>query len=304
MQARTITRTRALAVEVAVALSTAIALQACNPSSAAQDAGVRLGAADNPDNADAAPPDPEEVRFSTADGWQIVGDLRARPPGRIATLLVHQLSSNRGEWARYATSLAGAPPWRPSPGTVSTLAIDLRGHGESTQSPEGESRWQFFGNDRARWMGLEHDIAAAVDFMRQRVGATRVVIVASGLGATAASLYAARDNAPVAGLVLISPTLEARGIRIVEPIEAFLGHSGRVLMVTASGDTQSADCVRDVQQRVAATPAASRLEVERYDNTSAHGVALGADGMHPELWPRVTRFVSGVNFQRSLSAAE
>lgn len=288
MQARTLTRARALCL----AASTAIALQACNPTGAAQDAGIPLGAGEPP--ADAAPPDPEEVRFTAADGWQIVGDLRARPPGRLATLFVHQLSSNRGEWARYAGTLAGPPPWRASPGTISTLAIDLRGHGASTQSAEGESRWQSFGNDRARWMGLEHDIAAAVDFLRQRAGATRVVIVASGLGATAASLYAARENAPVAGLVLLSPTLDARGIRIVEPIEAFLAHNGRVLMVAATGDAQSADCVRDVQQRLGTTAAASRLDVERYDNTSAHGVPLGADGVHPELWPRVTRFVTSL----------
>lgn len=290
MQARTLTRTRALCL----AASTAIALQACNPTAAAQDAGVRLGAGDNGDPADAAPPDPEEVRFSSADGWQIVGDLRARPTGRLATIFVHQLSSNRGEWARYASTLSGPPPWRASPGTVSTLAIDLRGHGGSTQSPDGEARWQSFGNDRARWMGLEHDIAAAVDFMRQRTGATRVVIVASGLGATAASLYAARENAPVAGLVLLSPTLDARGIRIAEPVEAFLAHNGRVLMVTATGDTQSADCVRDVQQRLGTTASASRMDVERYDNTSAHGVPLGAEGVHPELWPRVTRFVTAL----------
>lgn len=271
------------------------ALSACErPKSG--DAGTAPSSADPP--ADAAVADPEIVRFNGADGWQIVGDFRMRRRAGLAVLFVHQLSSNRGEWARFATRLAGPPPWAPQPGTISTLAIDLRGHGQSTSGPEGNTSWTTFGNDRARWLGAEHDVAAGIDLLRQRVSTTRMVIIASGIGATAATLFAARSGAPVTGLVLLSPAREARGIDLGAPLAQYVRGRGRVLLVAATGDTISADSVRDLQQHVASSDAgAGVIEVERYDNASAHGVSLGAEGVHPELWARIERFVSAIEAQ-------
>lgn len=266
-----------------------VALGACDPKMSGDAGGPSQGAA-----AQDAGVDPELVRFTTADGWQIVGDLRVRPPrSSLGVVFVHQLGSNRGEWARVAARVAGNPPWMDSPGRLTTLAFDLRGHGESTTSADGTARWQSFGNDRARWISLEHDVAAAVDLVRQRALTTRIVVVGSGIGATAAALYAARAGAPVVGLVLISPTMDARGINLAAPLAQFARSQRPVLLVTASGDSASSDCVRDVQQALSSADAgvgSDLVEVERYDNASAHGVALGAEGVHPELWARIDRF--------------
>jgi pimeloyl-ACP methyl ester carboxylesterase len=264
-----------------------VALLACDPKVSSDAGGPSQGATQD------AGVDPELVRFTTADGWQIVGDLRVRQPRSLGVVFVHQLGSNRGEWARFAGRVAGSPLWLDSPGRFTTLAFDLRGHGESTTSADGTARWQSFGNDRARWISLEHDVAAAVDLVRQRALTTRIVIVASGIGATAAALYAARPGAPVAGLVLISPTMDARGINLVAPLTQYVRAQRPVLLVTASGDSASSDCVRDVQQAMSSADAgvgSDLLEVERYDNASAHGVAIGAEGVHPELWARIDRF--------------
>ncbi len=208
-------------------------------------------------------------------------------------VLVHQLSSNRGEWAAFAAQLAAKPTWQTPAGTITTLALDLRGHGESTSGPDGTARWQSFGNDRARWMGLENDVAAAVDYVRQRAGTTRIVIVGSSIGGTAATLYAARTGAPVVGLALLSPGTAYRGIELGAPLAQFVRGRGSVLMVTAAGDTYSADSVRDLQSALArgSDGGLPSVEVERYDNARAHGVSLGAQGVHPELWTRVERWV-------------
>lgn len=271
-----------------------VALSTCNQRDhSSGDAGAR-GA--NGEQEDAAVVDPELVRFTTADGWTIVGDLRLRRRGGAAVLFVHQLSSNRGEWARFAARVAGpVAPTSGGPGERSTLAIDLRGHGESTGGNDGtaSTRWPSFGNDRARWMGLERDIEAATDYLRQRVPTSRIVIVASGIGATAAALYAARQGSPVTGLVLISPSLEGRGIQLAPPLLQALRARKRALLIAAAGDTAAADALRDVQQQAIGDDAgALPLEVERYDNASAHGVTLGADGVHPEMWQRIERFLA------------
>jgi pimeloyl-ACP methyl ester carboxylesterase len=269
-----------------------VALGACSQRGGSTNDGGARGS--NVEQPDATAPDPELVRFATADGWTIVGDLRLRRRRGAAVLFVHQLSSNRGEWARFASRVAGpAEDSDRGRSRPSTLAVDLRGHGESTANGDGTLRWTAFGNDRARWMGLEHDVAAAVDYLRQRVGTTQIVIVASGIGATAASLYAARSGAPVVGLVLISPASEARGIQLAPPLLQALRARKRVLLIAASGDTSAADTVRDVQQQASGDDGGGLLlEVERYDNASAHGVTLGAEGVHPEMWARIERFIA------------
>jgi pimeloyl-ACP methyl ester carboxylesterase len=273
-----------------------VALGACSQrGSTTNDAGPRGFREDTPD---ARVSDPELVRFSTADGWTIVGDLRVRRRGGRAVLFVHQLSSNRGEWARFALRIAGPiEQAERAHGGVSTLAIDLRGHGESTSSNDGTLRWTAFGNDRARWMSLEYDVAAAVHVLRQRVATTQIVIVGSGIGGSAATLYAARSGAPVVGLVLLSPSSEARGVPLVPPLMQVLRARKRVLMLAASGDTSASDTLRDVQQQASRfrdDGGPALLEIERYDDASAHGVSLGAEGVHPEMWTRIERFVNSL----------
>lgn len=267
---------------------------ACDRPPTQRASGSRSG--EGEEARDAAAPDPELVRFTTSDGWQIVGDLRVRRRAGLAVVLVHQLSSNRGEWAAFASQISGAQSGR-NEGTISSLAIDLRGHGESITAPDGLTRWQSFGNNRSRWVTLEYDVAAAVDFVRQRVGTTRIVLVASSIGGTAAALYAARAGAPVAGIVMISPGIEYRGIDVVAPLREFLGRRGRLLLITAAGDTYSADSTRDIEAGLRGD-AGSSVEVERYDNASAHGVSLGAQGVHPEMWARIERFVRALDTPR------
>jgi pimeloyl-ACP methyl ester carboxylesterase len=266
-------------------LTSLVAMSACDPRSIR----ARGRGATEQDPQDAAAPDPEVVRISTSDGWLLVGDVRVRARGGLAVVFVHQLASNRGEWHEFSSRLAAAPAGQANPGTITTLSIDLRGHGESVASPEGPMRWTSFANSRARWMGLEHDVAAAVDYVRQRAGTTNIVVVGSSIGATAAALYAARAGAPVTGLVLISPGLEYRGIDLVAPLQTYVGRGGRVLLITAAGDTYSADTVRALQTRI--TTDADTVQTERYENASAHGVSLGAQGIHPEMWTTIERFI-------------
>ncbi len=272
----------------------ALFASACDRPSTQAAGGSRAGRGE--EARDAAAPDPEVVRFATSDGWQIVADLRARHQGGLAVVLVHQLSSNRGEWAPFATQLSGPGSDR-NERRISTLTIDLRGHGESVAGPEGPTRWQSFGNNRARWVTLEYDVAAAVDYVRQRIGTTRIVLVASSIGATAAALFAARSGAPVVGLVMISPGVEYRGIDVIAPLRAFTERRGRLLLVTGAGDAYSADSTREIETALRGD-AGARVEVERYDNASAHGVSLGAQGVHPEMWARIERFVQSFNVPR------
>ncbi|MCE7960066.1 MAG: hypothetical protein DYH06_19335, partial [Acidobacteria bacterium ACB2] len=73
------------------------------------------------------PPDPFKVTFPTSDGVTLAGTFRPSPAGQgaPAVLLLHDFSRERREWADLL------PAWAEK--GLAALAIDLRGHGESTR---------------------------------------------------------------------------------------------------------------------------------------------------------------------------
>ncbi len=79
------------------------------------------------------------VRFKTVDGWTIVGVYHPpRPGGKKGdvAVLIHGVGAGHGEWSSIEPRL-----WKMGLGT---LAIDLRGHGESDQGPSGKRVWSQF----------------------------------------------------------------------------------------------------------------------------------------------------------------
>jgi len=222
------------------------------------------------------------VTIATADGWTIAGWVRrGEMPG--AVVLVHQLSSNHTEWATLLGRLHASREPRERP---TTLAIDLRGHGESTHGPQGTTNWQSFGSSTTLWAGVVTDVGAAVRYLRNDVpGAANVpvVIIGSSIGSSAALRYAAGDPG-VIGVVMLSPGTSYRGLDTLEPI-ARLAASGRgALLIAGSGDAPSAQAVSALTSRVGG---ANLVRAVVYDGTGAHGVSLGAPGAHPEMWDNV-----------------
>src|SRR5579864_6713342 len=69
-----------------------------------------------------------EVKFKTADGWTIVGDLYS-PAGRSkgAVVLLHQRGGQASDWAPLCRALQKAG--------LTALSIDQRGAGRSTEGP-------------------------------------------------------------------------------------------------------------------------------------------------------------------------
>lgn len=66
------------------------------------------------------------VEMVTPDGIRTIGDLYNAGPGTPGVVLVHMLASNRKAWGDF--------PVRLKKRGITVLAIDLRGHGESTRT--------------------------------------------------------------------------------------------------------------------------------------------------------------------------
>ncbi|MBN1773031.1 MAG: alpha/beta fold hydrolase [Deltaproteobacteria bacterium] len=179
--------------------------------------------------------EPRRVTLATADGVTLVGDWFPSPLGAAAPtlLLLHGADGRRSDWQPLVDRLLASPGAR-----ASVLAIDLRGHGESTATSTGTVAARKLSDDPragvASWSGVVADAAAALAWIRAQpdVG-PKLVVVGTDLGTVAGARAAAQNPAgdggiaDVVGLVGLSPavlhgvewgaetfaTLAARGVQ-------------------------------------------------------------------------------------------
>jgi pimeloyl-ACP methyl ester carboxylesterase len=253
----------------------------CKPKRAANDAAT--------DAHTPSRPSASVVQLAPAlDGWRSMATLTPGSDPGVGVVLVHQLGSNRGEWAPLVAKLQEGR-------AVTSLAIDLRGHGDSTTGPRDERiTWESFGTDRERWAGTALDVLAAVQYLRL-AGARRVVVVGSSIGGSAALLaatatlggYVAPPSAEIDAVAMLSPGMDYHGLELADPMRRYLATRRPLLMFAAEGDDDSA----------AAVPALAPgnlpdVEAEVFAGTSAHGVSLCNQG--PARWGRLDAWIRRV----------
>lgn len=216
---------------------------------------------------------------ATEDRWTLSATLLNGTLPDRAVVLVHQLGSSRSEWAPLVQRLQRAP-------AVTTLAIDLRGHGASTRGPQGEqTTWESFGTDAAQWAGVVSDVDAALRFLS--LGQfRRVALVGSSIGASAC-IAAASRSAMVDAVVMISPGLRYHGLDARGPLSVFIADPSRprrVLLLGGDSDEPAAEALPAL-----ASLGVGRVDSALYGGERHHGVSLcNAD---PARWDRVEAFV-------------
>ena len=167
----------------AVALGFALAALAGALASPAGAATKKKGTKKKPAPIPAVPRpyDPFEVSLSSSDGVRLVATWRPSPsgPSAPAVLLLHAFSRERSELAELADELAGRG--------FATLALDLRGHGESTS--KGGARIAPSPSLQASPNGYPRDVEAACAWLRAR--APRVGVLGLSLSGNLAALATA-----------------------------------------------------------------------------------------------------------------
>lgn len=180
-------------------------------------------------HADAQPA--REVSFTTSDGVTIHGTLRpGAQPDAPAVVLVHQLASTRAEWAPLIDRLALER-------SLTTLAIDMRGHGESTVGPSGPLDATTF--DAAAWAGTRLDVVAAVAWLASDASGVHpraFAGVGSSIGASAV-VAAAAEEPRLGTLVLLSPGRAYHGFDAIGPAGQL--QSPSILAIVAREETDN-----------------------------------------------------------------
>lgn len=218
-------------------------------------------------------PPSRTVRFVTEDGVTIEGTLQpAAHADAPAVVLVHQLASDRSEWAPLLEALHAQP-------SLTTLAIDMRGHGGSTAGPSGTLDWHAF--DADGWAGTRLDVRAALAFLRSAesgVTPSSFAAIGSSIGSSAVVAGAAEEPS-LTTIVTLSPGRAYHGFDAITPA-ATLGDR-HILAAVARDETESVDTAQAFG-RIGHLPAV-------VIDGDAHGVALfGAD---PTLVGRIDGFV-------------
>lgn len=197
----------------------------------------------------------QRIELKTSDGTTIAGDYYAPAAGSPrGLLLLHMMPATRQSWKAFAETMQAAE-WH-------VLAIDLRGHGESSGGPDGYKNFSDEEHQASRF-----DVEAGVGFLKTK-GASELSLGGASIGANLALQYLAAHS-EIRRAFLLSPGLDYRGVK-TEPYARVLQSGQAVYYIASDDDRYSADTVRRLFD---VTPGGVGKELEVFDE-AGHGTAI------------------------------
>jgi pimeloyl-ACP methyl ester carboxylesterase len=152
----------------------------------------------------------QEIALTTPDqvviagSWITAAGWESEPKKRPAVILLHDFGLDRRDWGVFIPDLVNQG--------FQVLALDLRGHGQSTQAGARESGAYSFGTSSAFLDAGLRDVQGAVQWLKKRtdVNAKAISIIGAGAGGDLAYV-AARQFGPrqIKSAIVISPSPSA-----------------------------------------------------------------------------------------------
>ncbi|EKD33044.1 MAG: Alpha/beta hydrolase fold protein [uncultured bacterium] len=165
----------------------------------------------------------ERVILTTTDHIKIIGDYYETPGANKFAILLHMMPATKESWKVFAEKLSKAG--------FSALAIDERGHGESTM--DGTLDYRRFGDEEQQ--AKIHDVEAAFEFLKSKGASESVtILVGASIGANLTIQFLAEHSGVLSG-VAMSPGLDYRGVKTDGFIRQ-LGPSQRIMLVASDDD--------------------------------------------------------------------
>ena len=176
----------------------------------------------------------ETVQLKTEDQIDIVGLFRNDEHERAA-ILVHMMPATKESWDAFAIELDHAG--------YASLAIDERGHGESTMDGTLDYKKFTDAEQQAKILDLEAAFAFLLD---QGFEKDQIIVVGASIGANLAIEFLARHK-EVRVAIALSPGLDYHGVLAEPPIES-LSFDQKVILVASNDDEYSFDSVERLEE--------------------------------------------------------
>ncbi|MGD8453258.1 MAG: alpha/beta fold hydrolase [Phycisphaerae bacterium] len=213
---------------------------------------------------------PQTVQFNAADGFWIYADYQAPTSSYVEApivILLHAEQADRRAWAPLIPALREAG--------FAVLAMDLRGHGESSDSG---TRRQATELDARLFRDMQADLRGAYDWLAAQKGLDRArfTLVAAGRTVGVATSYAAADCS-VDAVVCLSPQLGQEGL---DPVADLSQIHGRQLLFLGARDE------RQVCETLAKRTKGARTW---FCDSDKHGTDLL--GNAPDIEKQIVRFL-------------
>lgn len=176
----------------------------------------------------------ERVVLTTTDGVEVVGIYRNTGQQKIAILL-HMMPATKESWNGFAARLLDTG--------YASLAIDERGHGESTM--RGTLDYKKFTDEQQQAKRL--DMEAAIAFAKEKgFGENQIVLIGASIGANLA-IQALVEHPSIPVAIALSPGLDYHGVKTEFPIFKLDEHQ-LVVLVASNDDSESFESVRKLHE--------------------------------------------------------
>lgn len=205
----------------------------------------------------------QKIFFNAPDGVKIVGNWFLAGDNAPAVLLLHMRPATKESWNEFAVKLNVAG--------FSALAIDLRGHGESTE--QNGQKIDFHNFPEGNHTDCRLDVDMALEWLKnQNIG--DIFVIGGSIGANLAIDAMARYSEIKKGAAL-SPGLEYLGVIIDDVIKKI---KNKLFLIASKDDEYSYESVQKLHEL---NPAA---EIKLYDNAGhAQNMFTAKPGLMDEI---------------------
>lgn len=171
----------------------------------------------------------KKINFITKDGVTIVGNYYPNREAKYAGILIHQRPATKESFDDLASFLRKEG--------YALLAIDLRGHGESTLSVSGKLDYNKFTPQEEQ--NSINDLEGASLFLeKEGFPKSRQFLIGASIGANLSFQFLS-ENPEIKAVVLLSPGLNYRGIILERFKKEGLGD--KIFIVSALDDSQAVE---------------------------------------------------------------
>lgn len=198
------------------------------------------------------------VQLATTDGWKLAALYEPATAEQKTVILLHDLGKSKEHFKSFCAALTNAG--------FGYLALDLRGHGQST----GGGIYRSFAKEGVDnpFNKMTRDVEAAVNFLREQgVADESLVLLGTGLGANVAA-KSTTFWPEIAFVVLLSPTANTRDVLTIPAIRLY---KGDVLIGAAAADKKlflEASVIRNVAYLATGPDNGKITFLTAYDQTS------------------------------------